>query len=128
VTVVSTWYHHRNADRGKRKPRVYPVTVTYDREQADLERAARRLGCDDMSAFFLQAARVLIWLLTEAVFQEEGADAKREQERRDREEQEDQDRRVRARQARESRRLTERERDLVRREQELAARELEGKP
>jgi hypothetical protein len=128
VTAVSTWYHHKAQNRGRKKPRAYEVVVQYEQDQRDFERAAYRLGRLEMSGFFVFAARMLIWLLEEAAFRDETAEVRREQERRDREEQEHQDRRVQARQRRESARLSERERDLARQEQELAAREREGKP
>jgi hypothetical protein len=127
VSPVSTWYHHTKPDRGKRKPRVYSVSVTYDREQADFEAAARRLGLESMSGFFVLAARVLLWLHTEAAFRDEEAEARREQERLDHAEKVHQDRRERTRQEREARQLAERERDIWRQEQELKLRAEEGK-
>lgn len=96
--TVSTWYHHRNPPRGKRRPRVYEVEVLYEREQLDLEQAARRLGHDDMSAFFLQAAHVWLWLLSEAAFRQEKAEAERElAEMRERADKADRERRERER-------------------------------
>lgn len=127
MNALSSNYFQR--PRGKKKPLTYQVTVEYEQDQRDFEHAALRLGRLEMSSFFVFAARVAVWLFTEAAFRDEQAEARREQERRDREEQEHQDRRVRARQDRESRRLSERERELCRQEQELKQqREGEGKP
>lgn len=127
-TSTAPWYHVKHRNRGRKKPRIYSVEVAFEQDQRDFEQAAFRLGQSEMSHFFNFAARVLLWILTEGAFRDEQAEARREQERRDHEERAEDERRVRLRQERESRRLSQADRDLWRREQELAAREREGKP
>ncbi len=134
MTNVSTWHHSPDPNRGRRRPRVYEVRVTYTREQGDLESAARRLGYGaDMSGFFIRAAHVWMWLMSEAAFRDDTAEERKQQERLDQESSEREERKRRARWDRQSRRHEEREQEMHRREEELRRRELallerEGRP
>jgi hypothetical protein len=123
VEVIAPWFHRPKRNRGKIHPRTYDVTVQYERDQIDFEETARRLGQDDMGAFFHLTARITCWLLMEQAFRNEEAEGRKEQERCDQEQLQVEERRLRARWDRESKRSLKRELDLDRREQELARRE-----
>ena len=60
--------------RGPKQPRTYQVTVEYEQDHADFERAASRLGQVEMDAFFVVAARVAAWLLETVAYREDAAE------------------------------------------------------
>lgn len=126
MTATSTWYHHLNRTKGRRKPRVYPVRVEYDLEQIDFERTARQLGFESMSRFFFHAGRVLIWLLAESAIRAEQIEAEKEREHAAEQDKARLARNAQTRHSTEYKRLLDKESELDRREKEL--RQREGKP
>jgi hypothetical protein len=69
VSVLDSPYFHR--PRGKKNPRTFEVTVEYEQDRLDFERAASRLGQIEMANFFVFAARVTVWLITEVAFRDQ---------------------------------------------------------